>query len=101
MPNSVSKRPGFGDETEDERTGQMNAAATTGGGSKPQQQSQNAAAQTKKPSGGKDGKAGAGSAGGSAQGSGWFGGIWNKFSMKPKNQMILPDDKNPKVIKRL
>lgn len=29
--------------------------------------------------------------------SGWFGGIWNKLSMKPKNQMILPDDKNPSV----
>lgn len=31
--------------------------------------------------------------------SGWFGigGIWNKLSMKPKNQMILPDDKNPAV----
>lgn len=30
-------------------------------------------------------------------GSGWFGGIWNRLSMKPKNQMILPDDKNPAV----
>lgn len=30
-------------------------------------------------------------------GSGWFGGIWNRLSMKPKNQMILPDDKNPTV----
>lgn len=29
--------------------------------------------------------------------SGWFGGIWNKLSLKPKNQMILPDDKNPTV----
>lgn len=29
--------------------------------------------------------------------SGWFGGIWNKLSLKPKNQMILPDDKNPSV----
>lgn len=32
-----------------------------------------------------------------AGGSGWFGGIFNKLSMKPKNQMILPDDKNPTV----
>ena len=32
-----------------------------------------------------------------SQGSGWFGGIFNKLSMKPKNQMILPDDKNPTV----
>lgn len=29
--------------------------------------------------------------------SGWFGGIWNKLSLRPKNQMILPDDKNPTV----
>lgn len=32
-----------------------------------------------------------------AGGGGWFGGIFNKLSMKPKNQMILPDDKNPAV----
>lgn len=31
------------------------------------------------------------------QSSGWFGGIFSKLSMKPKNQMILPDDKNPSV----
>ncbi|XP_055630491.1 uncharacterized protein LOC129771134 isoform X2 [Toxorhynchites rutilus septentrionalis] len=30
--------------------------------------------------------------------SGWFGGIWNKLSLKPKNQMILPDDKNPTIV---
>lgn len=29
--------------------------------------------------------------------SGWIGGIFNKLSFKPKNQMILPDDKNPSV----
>lgn len=29
--------------------------------------------------------------------SGWLGGIWNKITLKPKNQMILPDDKNPSV----
>jgi COPII coat assembly protein SEC16 len=33
-----------------------------------------------------------------SQSSGWFGGIFSKLSMKPKNQMILPDDKNPTVI---
>ena len=32
-----------------------------------------------------------------ANNSGWFGGIWNKITLKPKNQMILPDDKNPSV----
>jgi hypothetical protein len=29
--------------------------------------------------------------------AGFFGGIFNKLSLKPKNQMILPDDKNPAV----
>lgn len=31
--------------------------------------------------------------------SGWFGGIWSKLAPKPKNQMKLPDDKNPSVHK--
>lgn len=35
--------------------------------------------------------------GAQASGGGWFGGIFSKLSMKPKNQMILPDDKNPTV----
>ncbi|XP_055309388.1 protein transport protein Sec16A-like isoform X3 [Sitodiplosis mosellana] len=30
--------------------------------------------------------------------SGWIGGIFNKLTFKPKNQMILPDDKNPSII---
>ncbi|XP_050097370.1 uncharacterized protein LOC126578635 isoform X3 [Anopheles aquasalis] len=99
MPNSVSNRPGFNDEAD-------NGA----GGAGQQQQGNNAAAQkpgqagkaanqSKKPAATKDSKSGAGGgAAGGAQGSGWFGGIWNKFSMKPKNQMILPDDKNPKIV---
>lgn len=29
--------------------------------------------------------------------TGWFGGIFSKLAIKPKNQMKLPDDKNPKV----
>lgn len=33
----------------------------------------------------------------SGGGTGWFGGIFNKLSLKPKNQMKLPDDKNPTV----
>lgn len=33
----------------------------------------------------------------SASGKGWLGGFISKLSMKPKNQMILPDDKNPTV----
>lgn len=31
------------------------------------------------------------------QNTGWFGGIFSKLSLKPKNQMKLPDDNNPKV----
>lgn len=27
----------------------------------------------------------------------WIGGIFNKLTLKPKNQMILPDDKDPTV----
>jgi hypothetical protein len=27
----------------------------------------------------------------------WLGGIWNRFSLRPSNQMKLPDDKNPSV----
>lgn len=34
---------------------------------------------------------------GKTQSTGWFGGIFSKLSLKPKNQMILPDDSNPKV----
>ncbi|KAK5649877.1 hypothetical protein RI129_000906 [Pyrocoelia pectoralis] len=30
--------------------------------------------------------------------TGWFGGIWNKLSLRPKNQMKLPDDKNPTIV---
>lgn len=29
--------------------------------------------------------------------AGWFGGIWNRLALRPKNQMKLPDDKNPSV----
>ncbi|XP_044731095.1 uncharacterized protein LOC123294083 isoform X3 [Chrysoperla carnea] len=35
---------------------------------------------------------------GNSSSSGWFGGIWNKLSLRPKNQMILPDDKNPTIV---
>jgi hypothetical protein len=27
----------------------------------------------------------------------WLGGIWNRLSLRPTNQMKLPDDKNPSV----
>lgn len=29
--------------------------------------------------------------------TGFFGGIWSKLALRPKNQMKLPDDKNPTV----
>ncbi|CAH1974224.1 unnamed protein product [Acanthoscelides obtectus] len=32
------------------------------------------------------------------QSTGWFGGIFSRLAMKPKNQMKLPDDKNPKIV---
>lgn len=30
-------------------------------------------------------------------GGSWFGGFFSKLALKPKNQMILPDDNNPTV----
>ncbi|CAG9858230.1 unnamed protein product [Phyllotreta striolata] len=33
-----------------------------------------------------------------SQSTGWFGGIFSKLALKPKNQMKLPDDKNPKIV---
>lgn len=32
--------------------------------------------------------------------SGWIGGFISKITFKPKNQMILPDDKDPTVSRR-
>nr|CAI5859844.1 unnamed protein product [Callosobruchus analis] len=32
------------------------------------------------------------------QSTGWFGGIFSRLALKPKNQMKLPDDKNPKIV---
>ncbi|KAG6465549.1 hypothetical protein O3G_MSEX015224 [Manduca sexta] len=34
------------------------------------------------------------------KGRGWFGGIFTKLSLRPPNQMILPDDKNPTVSRK-
>nr|CAD7403801.1 unnamed protein product [Timema cristinae] len=33
-----------------------------------------------------------------AASNGWFGGLWNKIALRPKNQMKLPDDKNPSIV---
>lgn len=78
MPSSMSHRAGFYDD---------DAGETKANGG--QQQAKQAATSKDKalPTGGK----------GNEQSSGWFGGIWGKLSLKPKNQMILPDDKNPSV----
>ncbi|XP_059619844.1 protein transport protein Sec16A isoform X2 [Phlebotomus argentipes] len=86
MPNSLSNKPGFYDETpqESERKAKMSEA-----GGKNQMDNS-----TKKTSG-KDGKLPGQQ---NNQSSGWFGGIWGKLSLKPKNQMILPDDKNPTIV---
>ncbi|CAL7947946.1 unnamed protein product [Xylocopa violacea] len=34
----------------------------------------------------------------SNSGGSWFGGLFSKLAPKPKNQMILPDDSNPKIV---
>ncbi|XP_066585949.1 uncharacterized protein [Prorops nasuta] len=34
----------------------------------------------------------------SNSGSSWFGGLFSKLALKPKNQMILPDDSNPAIV---
>lgn len=34
---------------------------------------------------------------GKGKGSSWLGGLFTKLSLRPPNQMILPDDKNPSV----
>ncbi|XP_033228238.1 uncharacterized protein LOC117180044 isoform X4 [Belonocnema kinseyi] len=34
----------------------------------------------------------------SSAGGSWFGGLFSKLALKPKNQMILPDDSNPAIV---
>ncbi|XP_039442923.1 uncharacterized protein LOC120423258 isoform X2 [Culex pipiens pallens] len=91
MPNAVSQRPGFDDEDG------SNASPKHGAQANQQQQQQapqgKGAAPADQSKKGQPAKPAANN-----QGSGWFGGIWNKLSMKPKNQMILPDDKNPTIV---
>ncbi|KAJ2946783.1 hypothetical protein O0L34_g12846 [Tuta absoluta] len=36
--------------------------------------------------------------GGGKNSSGWLGGILTKLSLRPPNQMILPDDKDPTIV---
>ncbi|XP_030749352.1 protein transport protein Sec16B isoform X3 [Sitophilus oryzae] len=55
-------------------------------------------AQNRSPAKTQQQKPSAGDESGKQQSTGWFGGIFSKLSMKPKNQMKLPDDKNPKIV---
>ncbi|XP_055530048.1 uncharacterized protein LOC129721476 isoform X2 [Wyeomyia smithii] len=95
MPNAVSNRPGFSNED--------SKLSPKHGSNQMQNQSQPTTAgqtkmgneQAKKDPPGKENKA---LGNNQSNNSGWFGGIWNKFSLKPKNQMILPDDKNPTIV---
>ncbi|XP_055695020.1 uncharacterized protein LOC129796912 isoform X2 [Lutzomyia longipalpis] len=86
MPNSFSNKPGFYEDTPQEgRERKQNDGAGSKG-----QANESAAKKGK--------EAAKGTAQHNNQSSGWFGGIWGKFSLKPKNQMILPDDKNPTIV---
>lgn len=87
MPNSFSNKPGFYEEAPQDH--EIKGKQNDGAGSKGQANENNA----KKTSGKESKSVGPQN----NQSSGWFGGIWGKFSLKPKNQMILPDDKNPTV----
>ncbi|XP_075155918.1 uncharacterized protein LOC142229271 isoform X3 [Haematobia irritans] len=81
-------------DTDDENSGNKQQQASSGQKSSgnDKKSSQQQTGQKNKEN--KDAK----NAGAANQNSGWFGGIWNKFSLKPKNQMILPDDKNPSIV---
>ena len=88
MPSSMSSRPGFFDDD-----GGAEQKPIGGGGNQQQQQGNKQQGKAEK----NDQKPLGGGGKGNEQSSGWFGGIWGKLSLKPKNQMILPDDKNPSV----
>ncbi|XP_055715475.1 protein transport protein Sec16A isoform X4 [Phlebotomus papatasi] len=88
MPNSFSNKPGFYEDGPQDHD--IKGKQNDGAGSKGQVNENNA----KKVSGKESKNVGPQN----NQSSGWFGGIWGKFSLKPKNQMILPDDKNPTIV---
>ncbi|EAT34926.1 AAEL012885-PA [Aedes aegypti] len=91
MPNAVSNRPGFDDDNASANASPQHQtqAHQQQSGQKGAGSSKAANDNGKKAAPGKDAKAGA-----NAQSSGWFS--W--FKLKPKNQMILPDDKNPTIV---
>uniref|UniRef100_A0A1B0CTM0 Protein transport protein sec16 n=1 Tax=Lutzomyia longipalpis TaxID=7200 RepID=A0A1B0CTM0_LUTLO len=86
MPNSFSNKPGFYEDTPQE------------GGERKQNDGTGSKGQANESAAKKGKEAAKGTAQHNNQSSGWFGGIWGKFSLKPKNQMILPDDKNPTIV---
>ncbi|KAJ6636502.1 Protein transport protein sec-16A.1 [Pseudolycoriella hygida] len=81
MPNSISNKPGFYDDPPPAASSGPNKQPNTSDEARKEQSNAN---KTQSQSANSN--------------SGWFGGIWNKLSMKPKNQMILPDDKNPSIV---
>ncbi|XP_055840570.1 uncharacterized protein LOC129908228 isoform X2 [Episyrphus balteatus] len=86
MPNSQSQKSGSYDEDSQPGDSKQSDAKRTGN-----QGSSAAGPKADSKNSSKGGHS-------SSQNSGWFGGIWNKLSLKPKNQMILPDDKNPAIV---
>ncbi|XP_065092742.1 uncharacterized protein Sec16 isoform X2 [Ochlerotatus camptorhynchus] len=94
MPNSVSNRPGFEDGNDNTNASPADQAQSQQQGQPSGSSGKTANEPTKKAPPAKDGKL----IGNAQSNSGWFGGIWNKLSLKPKNQMILPDDKNPTIV---
>ncbi|XP_049310385.1 uncharacterized protein LOC105232085 isoform X3 [Bactrocera dorsalis] len=98
-----TQHAGYGDENARPTISMPKSKMYDSEDDKQQQQKANANAGGSKPSEQKSGKSEAGketqkSSQQGNQNSGWFGGIWNKLSLKPKNQMILPDDKNPSIV---
>ncbi|KAI8429443.1 hypothetical protein MSG28_000083 [Choristoneura fumiferana] len=77
MPGAAASRPAFYNDYEDDRPP---SADTDTDASKPAKKQE----PKPKPDGQKKG--------------GWLGGIFTKLSLRPPNQMILPDDKNPTIV---
>ncbi|XP_043949653.1 protein transport protein Sec16A isoform X8 [Drosophila biarmipes] len=89
---SMPKSKSYGDEDD----GGAGGAAHPG--QKPSLRGAASEASGKQQATGKPANSGGDLGGPGNQNSGWFGGLWNKLSLKPKNQMILPDDKNPTIV---
>ncbi|XP_053689947.1 protein transport protein Sec16A isoform X2 [Sabethes cyaneus] len=94
MPNAVSNRPGY-DSEESKSSPKRGSSDQVQNQSVTAEQTKISSEQSKKGPPSKDNKPVGNT---QSNNSGWFGGIWNKLSLKPKNQMILPDDKNPTIV---